>query len=398
MSSPAFASSPGTGLAPSRYLVTFADGEINEGIQFLERKAELKNVTDESVAAQQPASAVILARLGIAIVLPSLSSSAEMEKLCRQHRSDLPIAAVERDQAVRAIPEPLKPLQEKDARNEAVQESTVTWGLKATRVDRSNFTGKGVRVAVLDSGLHRGHPDFSARQLDIESFVGSHSAEDCLGHGTHCIGTACGPKESLANLRYGIACGCDLFVGKVLDDSGQGFDSTVLTGMEWSLKNRCVIVSMSFGRETFENSYSVAFENAARRALELGSVLVAAAGNDSNRKGGYRPERVLHPANCPSVLAVGAVAPQLNLASFSNGGCVGIVAPGVSIYSSHLHPANYRRLTGTSMATAHVAGIAALHAEKSGLRGNQLRSLLGTTARPLPLPVADGGAGLIQAP
>jgi subtilisin family serine protease len=141
----------------------------------------------------------------------------------------------------------------------------------------------------------------------------------------------------------------------------------------------------------------------AQRALKRGTLIVAAAGNESRRDTGVI-NPVGRPANSPSIMAVGALDSDLNIAYFSNrginpqGGQVDIAGPGVNIYSSWPMPTQYRTISGTSMATPHVAGIAALHAEASGLRGQELWNLLVKTARRLTLASEDVGAGLVQAP
>lgn len=159
--------------------------------------------------------------------------------------------------------------------------------------------------------------------------------------------------------------------------------------------NRCQVISMSLGN-TLATS-SPAYENAGRRALQNGSLIVAAAGN-------HRPGTVGQPANSPSILAVAAVDNRLRLASFScgsgaaPGAKVDIAAPGVSVYSSVPMPGRYASFNGTSMATPHVAGIAALWSQASKTRGFQLWQQLISRTRPLSLPMADVGSGLVQAP
>jgi subtilisin len=147
----------------------------------------------------------------------------------------------------------------------------------------------------------------------------------------------------------------------------------------------------------------VVFDQVGRRALRAGTLIVAAAGNDSNRPGLINP--VSHPANCPSIMAVAAIDQQLRVARFSNaglnaqGGQVDIAAPGVAVHSAWPRPVLYNRINGTSMATPHVAGIAAQLAEANPTaRGAALWALLVQAARRLPLLARDVGAGLVQAP
>lgn len=285
----------------------------------------------------------------------------------------------------------------------ALNEAELTWGLQATRAAASRFTGADIRVAVLDTGLDLGHPDFGGRRIVSKSFVQGEAVQDGHGHGTHCIGTSCGPRLPGQLPRYGIAFNAEIFAGKVLSNRGSGADGGILAGIEWAVTNGCHIVSMSLGAEVQPGqSFSRVFENAARRALTAGTLIVAAAGNGSSRPTHIAP--VGHPANCPSIIAVAALDSQMRIASFSNGGLnnqggqVDIAGPGVNIRSTWPRPTLYNTISGTSMATPHVAGLAALHAEARGVRGAALAQLLSQSARRLNLTARDVGAGLVQAP
>jgi subtilisin family serine protease len=286
----------------------------------------------------------------------------------------------------------------------AIDESTLTWGLQVTNVAQSQYTGKGIRVAVLDTGIDLGHPDFTGRAITTRSFIAGETVQDGHGHGTHTVGTACGPKDPSQLPRYGIACESDIYVGKVLDNRGSGADGGILAGINWAITNQCRVVSMSLGAPTtVGQTYSRIFETVARRALAKGTLIIAAAGNESQRPSLINP--VGHPANCPSVLAVGALDSSLQIAWFSSGGLnpqggqVDIAGPGVNVRSSWPRPTLYNTISGTSMATPHVSGIAALHAEaNSDVVGGALGWLLLQSARRLDLPTRDIGAGLVQAP
>jgi hypothetical protein len=285
-----------------------------------------------------------------------------------------------------------------------VSETEFTWGLQATKVPASRFTGKGIRVAVLDTGFDLGHPDFAGRRVTSQSFVQGQAVQDGNGHGTHCIGTSCGPKRPGTLPRYGIAFEADIFAGKVLSNQGSGGDAGILAGIQWAVTNRCAIVSMSLGARVLPGqSFSQVFEQAASRALAAGTLIIAAAGNDSRRPQTLVP--VSHPANCPSIMAVAALDSALRTAFFSNqginpqGGQIDIAGPGVDVRSSWPRPNLYNTISGTSMATPHVAGIAALWAQSNAaFRGRALMSVLTQSARRLNLSAKDVGAGLVQAP
>lgn len=278
-----------------------------------------------------------------------------------------------------------------------------TWGLNVTRVVDSNFTGRDVKIAVLDTGFDANHPDFCDREVVAESFVPNETSKDMHGHGTHCIGTACGNKDN-QGFRYGVAKNANIYAGKVLSNEGSGAQSWILNGITWAVKNNCKVISMSLGSKIYPGEgYDMAYEKAAKFALSKGAITVAAAGNDSRRSfKQYIP--VSSPANCPSVLAVGALDSNLNVADFSNRSInpesqIDIAAPGVSIYSSWIMPTRNRTISGTSMATPHIAGILGLLCEKYP-EGTiyEIKDELRNMARRLPLPGIDVGVGLAIAP
>lgn len=297
-----------------------------------------------------------------------------------------------------------------------VDDDASTWGLKATKVTQSPYSGSGIKVAVLDTGMDLNHPDFAGRIITSQSFISGEEVQDLQGHGTHCIGTCCGPLNppdpSFPPRRYGIAYNAEIFVGKVLSNQGSGSDGSVLAGIEWAIANGCQIISMSLGSYVPPGTpFSPIYEEVAKRALNQGTLIIAAAGNDSDRPGLIEP--VSSPANCPSIMAVAALDAELQVAYFSNGsinpngGEVNIAGPGVNVDSTWTTdpraiqpgPLRYRTISGTSMATPHVAGIAALYAEATGKRGAELWSVLEQNAQTLStIPSGDVGSGLVQAP
>jgi subtilisin len=332
-----------------------------------------------------------------------------------------PIVAVEPEKVRHALGGTIEAEHRRDTSVSSVndtapsyEESEFTWGLQATNVDKSTFSGRGIRIAVLDTGLDfrvskKGaidyHPDFKGRAIFTTSFVtGAKTAKDDVGHGTHCTGIASGPLKPKKLPRYGIAYNSDIFIAKVLDDNGDGLDGWILAGIEWAVKNRCQIISMSLGStKTPGKPFSRVYETVALRALLAGTLIVAAAGNDSDR-----PDVICavdEPADSPSIMAVAAMRSDGQIAGFSNGGLIAsggevdIAAPGWDVYSSTLMPTAYSYKSGTSMAAPHVAGVAALCCEANGgAVGKALWDLIVKGARPLSFPSRDVGAGLVQAP
>jgi subtilisin family serine protease len=280
-----------------------------------------------------------------------------------------------------------------------VDTATLTWGLQATRAHRTLHTGAGIRIAVLDTGMDLRHPDFTGRPMVTASFVPGQSVQDGHGHGTHCIGTACGPRTPPGGARrYGVAGQSIILAGKVLSNAGSGQDGWILAGINWAIQNRAAVISMSLGSQVAVGaSFKQSYEQAAQSALNNNCLIIAAAGNSFNTP-------VASPANCPSIMAVAALTNTLQRAAFSclginpNGGEINIAAPGVNVYSSVPMPARYGFKSGTSMATPHVAGLAALWAQSSGLRGTALWRRLVSRAVNLALPKQMVGAGLSVAP
>ena len=292
-----------------------------------------------------------------------------------------------------------------------------TWGLQATGVNTSPFTGAGVKVAVLDTGMDLGHIDFAGRAVVSQGFTGV-PVQDVFGHGTHCIGTACGSKQPSSGVRrYGIAHGSTIFVGKVFDNRPvpSAEMGAILAGIEWARTNGCQIVSLSLGAPGVAQQFQQ-YHMPTLLALNSGCLVIAAAGNNANRGpsfSGFRPDRPISngvvepPANADAVIAVAALDSQLRITAFSPrstnvgvnglGGIINISGPGFQVFSSA--PGSGHRLdSGTSMATPHVAGIAALWCQATGDTGRALWTRLVSNVIPLNVMSSDCGAGLVRAP
>ncbi|GAA2841094.1 S8 family serine peptidase [Kitasatospora sp. CM 4170] len=289
------------------------------------------------------------------------------------------------------------------AQGPAWDEQSFTWGLQAIRATESGLTGRGVRVAVLDTGVDTDHPDLVGCIEEKMSFVAGEAVEDGAGHGTHCIGIVAGPARPQQGPRYGVACDAQILAAKVLSNAGSGFDGQILAGIAWAIARGARVISMSLGAPVQQGEpFPQTYEILAQRALERGAVIVAAAGDDSQRPLSIKP--VSRPANCPSILAVAALDKSLAPSFFSNGGIndqggeVNIAAPGRDVHSA-APDGGYQTMNGTSMATPHVAGVLALLAEAHpDASAADLVAGLKAGAFPLTQPTRDIGAGLLRAP
>ncbi|MGB7439725.1 MAG: S8 family serine peptidase [Coleofasciculaceae cyanobacterium] len=428
-----------------RYLVLLQEDAVEAGIQVLNESAGVRNFvkatqfegSDVTADVVEGTDTLVFDSLGVAVVTAEPDQFMAMSTMAE---GTSPIIAVEPERVVYALSDtgfnpPGQPVisgpsnlsleylrgyrdaivnlvdnlsvtsESSEVKQAALEETELTWGLQITKAAESPFSGRGVKVAILDTGFDLTHPDFAGRQVTTSSFITNEEVQDKQGHGTHCIGTACGPRTPLSPPGYGVAYNAEIYAGKVLSNRGSGSDGGILAGIQWAVANGCQVISMSLGARTFPGQrYSRVFEAAAKRALRRGSLIIAAAGNESRRDmGRFNP--VGHPANCPSIMAVGALDIGLKLGFFSNrgfdwrGGQVDIAGPGVNIFSSWPMPTRYNTISGTSMATPHVSGIAALYAEANPYAGPEvLWSLITQNSRRLMLPSVDVGSGLAQAP
>ncbi|WP_240338413.1 S8 family peptidase [Peribacillus alkalitolerans] len=253
----------------------------------------------------------------------------------------------------------------------------------------SGFTGKGVKVAVLDTGIDPNHPDLANQIDEVKSFVPGETADDVDGHGTHVASTVLGTGAASQGKNKGVAPEARLLVGKVLDNTGNGLDSWIIDGMEWAAHN-AKIVNMSLGGGASDGTDPLS-QAVNRLSEETGALFVISAGN----KGIAGEGTIGSPGAADAALTIGAVDKTDKIAYFSSkgprSGDMGLKpdlsAPGVGIVAARSGltsgSGSYMSLSGTSMAAPHVAGAAAILLQKNPeWNGTQLKdALMGTSKR-----------------
>lgn len=245
----------------------------------------------------------------------------------------------------------------------AATQTSATWGID--RVDQRNlplsgtyvynYTGTGVKAYIIDTGIKVGHTQFGTRRITgYDAVTSGGNADDCNGHGTHVAGTVGGST-------YGVAKNVTLVAVRVLDCNGSGSNSGVIAGVDWVTSNHAsgapAVANMSLG-----GGASTALDDAVRRSITDGVTYAIASGNSNANACNYSPARV------SEALTVNSTTSTDARSSFSNWGtCTDIFAPGSSITSAwHTSTSATNTISGTSMATPHVAGVVALYLEQHG--------------------------------
>ncbi|MEI5584818.1 S8 family serine peptidase, partial [Agromyces sp. CCNWLW208] len=291
-----------------------------------------------------------------------------------------------------------------DGKVRATLDTSVPW-IGAPEAWADGFTGTGVTVAVLDTGYDDTHPDLAGRVLaESASFVPDEEvAWDPNGHGTHVASTIAGTGAASDGAHRGVADGANLLVGKVLDQTGYGQDSWIIDAMEWAA-NRAPIVSMSLGSIQPSDGEDLMAQSLDGLAERTGALFVVAAGNSG------AAETIGSPGSAEHALTVGSVDdPDGALSWFSSQGPLvrsgalkpDLAGPGNDVAAAHSadHPGDgaYVSMSGTSMATPHVAGAAAIvkqqHPEYTAA---QLRAALLSTASDVGLTPYQAGAGVLD--
>ncbi len=242
---------------------------------------------------------------------------------------------------------------------ELVSPSTVQWGVRRTGVG----DGTGKRVWIIDTGVDTDHPDLNVDTILSKCFVANQtSVEDNNGHGTHVAGIIGALNNSFGVV--GVASGVRIIALKALNNDGEGSTSQLIRALNYvgQNANSGEVVNMSLGTDTISPS----LDNAVRTLADRGILFSIAAGNDSKNASLTSPARVNH----PNVYTVSAIDSLGNFASFSNFGAdvVDLAAPGVRIVSTYSN-GRYARLSGTSMAAPHVAGILVIEGKNIHTRG-----------------------------
>jgi subtilisin len=273
----------------------------------------------------------------------------------------------------------------------AVTAETIPDGVKQVKAPEvwDTSMGKGIRVAVLDTGIDFNHPDLKPNYVGGVSFVkGAPTPMDDHYHGTHCAGTIAAARNGAGVV--GVAPQASLYAVKVLDKNANGLFSSSIAGVDWCMRNNIQIINMSLGCD----SVPTAVELICNAAWSSGLLIVAGAGNQDGNPVPPQQSNVFYPARYKNVMAVSSVDSNDVIAPNSGRGPeVDLCAPGVNILST-MPNGGYGTLSGTSAACPHVAGVAALiWGAHPSSRNEEIWNLMASTADDLGIPGPDSKYG-----
>lgn len=324
---PALSRAPSADAIPDQYIVVFNQSVADPA------------AAGRALAAQHDADVLYTytsAIKGFAARMPAVAAAALA--------SDPRVAYVEQDQIARAF----------------TTQSSATWGIDRTDqrdlplngTYRYTGTGSGVRGYIIDTGIRTSHTEFGGRAtVGYDAIGDGRNGQDCNGHGTHVAGTVGGST-------YGIAKSVSLIAVRVLNCEGSGTNSGVIAGVDWVSSNHVkpAVANMSLG-----GGASTALDDAVKNSIVKGVTYAIAAGNDNADACNYSPARV------GTAITVGATGSDDARASYSNWGtCLDLFGPGSSITSAwYTSDSDIKTISGTSMATPHVAGVAALYLQRN---------------------------------
>jgi len=266
----------------------------------------------------------------------------------------------------------------------------IPWGIARINADDAwNISsGSGVKVAVIDTGIDRDHPDLDANLAGCLNFIQSwKTCEDDNGHGTHVSGIIAAENNNIGVV--GVAPQAKIYALKVLNRQGSGYLSDIIEALDWAVANQMQVVNMSLGT----SSDVLSFHEAVKRVNAAGIIQVAAAGNS-----GPTADSVIYPARYSEVIAVSATDSNNQVPSWSSRGPeVDLAAPGVNSNATYLK-GGYKILSGTSMAAPHVTGVVALRLEDHpGETLTAIENILESNTDSLPFDPTLVGAGLVDA-
>jgi thermitase len=332
--------------APDQLIVKFKSGTTAKSIQALH--------------SEEGAQVVSKSKLGFEVVKFNNSS---VQKMMQKYKQDPNVEYVEPNYYFHATWTPNDPAF-----------SSSQWGpqkIQAPQAWDVTKSSSSVKIAIVDTGVEASHPDLNGKVINGWDFVYDDSVpNDANGHGTHCAGIAAATTNNGIGIA-GMAPNARILAVRVLDANGSGTLDDVANGIIYAADNGAQVISLSLGG----SSGSTTLKNAVDYAWNKGAVVVAAAGNNNSSAPSY-------PAYYSNAIAVASTDSADRKSSFSNyGSWVDVAAPGSSIYSTYIN-GSYATLSGTSMATPHVAGLAGLLAAQ-GRSNSQIRAAIQNTADPI---------------